>query len=319
MCASLIVALAMKESPHNLKNPVWTHADGSKDPLTMGVPKSWEIFNKCSNDGTFSVDYTCSPEDRNFAYRTKLMQEYGFWKYEVVLKPLEKADKEVMWWAAMGEAPDDVREFLEWLVSRYDDIFKAFRDIDGPGGNGVVSYTEFRDGLKKMKCNKFEGKNEEKRIKDIFGYLDPGGEGSVSEGEWSVLEALYKEMQLSISEFVQFLERTYGQEEGADYLEIAWGVLDDDGSGAITCEEWIETVKKGLKYFGPAQIIFGFLDKDDEGDVSLDEFRVLYTYARSKPAVVKRDITASPEQGDGDWQNLFAPPLEEDEGKEEPA
>merc|ERR1712056_81847 len=84
ICASMIVELAGKESPlHNLRNPSWYHANGKKDPLTVGVPKSWSQFDKCSNDGTFQVSYECAPEERNYAHRVKILETYGYWKTQV--------------------------------------------------------------------------------------------------------------------------------------------------------------------------------------------------------------------------------------------
>lgn len=183
----------------------------------------------------------------------------------------------------MAEAPDDVLELLEFLVSRYDDIYTPFRIISR--GDGSITRQEFEDGLKKIQCTKFHGKNEKERIDNIFRYLDPSGEGEVSEGEWGLMSSLWKEMRLSISEFVQFLERTFNDmefvEEGLDDpLDKAWDFIDDDGSGEITEEEWVGVVRDGLHYFGPCVVIFHFLDKDDEGSVSIDEFRALQAFQK---------------------------------------
>lgn len=39
-------------------------------------------------------------------------------------------------------------------------------------------------------------------------------------------------------------------------------------------------VLNDLSYFGPSEIIFRFLDKDDEGTVSIEEFRELDNFRR---------------------------------------
>lgn len=65
--------------------------------------------------------------------------------------------------------------------------------------------------------------------------------GEVSIQEWGVLDYLWKEMQQSIREFVQFLERVYGDDDD-DFLDVAWQVFDDDMSGAIDEEEWTSKV-----------------------------------------------------------------------------
>merc|ERR1712176_1639256 len=154
---------------------------------------------------------------------------------------------------------------------------------------------EFKAGLEKMKCHKFidptikdkalQASKEFQRISNVFRYLDPSGEGEVSEGEWGILMNLWKEMRQSIREFVQFLERTFSRKDARgnveeDALDAAWEFIDDDGSGEISEDEWVAIVQESLHYFGPCVVIFHFLDKDDEGTVSLDEFRALEVFRR---------------------------------------
>merc|ERR1711957_531620 len=103
-------------------------------------------------------------------------------------------------------------------------------------------------------------------IMSIFRYLDPSGEGSVSEGEWNILLYLWKEINLSIREFVKFLERSIGG--GCNEW---WTVLDEDGSNGIDYDEWSGTCKS-LGYFGPSRQIFKFMDKEDKGEISKEQF-----------------------------------------------
>merc|ERR1712060_421721 len=137
-------------------------------------------------------------------------------------------------------------EFLEFLVSRYDDIMTPFKKLSG--GDGAINIKEFKVGLEKMKCHKFidptikdkalQASKEDQRIANVFRYLDPSGEGEVSEGEWGILMNLWKEMRQSIREFVQFLERTFSRKDKKasnspdeeDALDAAWDFIDDDGS-----------------------------------------------------------------------------------------
>lgn len=177
-----------------------------------------------------------------------------------------------MWWAALQEAPEDVLEYLSFLVTRFDSLSSAFLAIDGPGGNGVITLREFEEGYTSMKCKKFQGPNnlpDWPRIQAIFRYLDPSGEGQVSMGEWNVLDLLWKEIQLSITEFIQFCERTFG-----DDLGETWANMDEDQGGEIDLNEWTTACSK-FGYFGPVVPIFRFLDADDQGTISFEEFKQL--------------------------------------------
>merc|ERR1712014_246009 len=100
----------------------------------------------------------------------------------------------------------------------------------------------------------------------VFRYLDPSGEGQVSESEWAVLTLLQNEIHLSVWEFVKFLQRSFGND-----IREWWDQLDEDGGGEIDFDEWMH-VCHSLGYFGATRPIFKFVDKDDEGTISLDEF-----------------------------------------------
>eukprot|EP00971_Amphidinium_carterae_P145315 2879314-Amphidinium_carterae.1 len=69
---------------------------------------------------------------------------YGYW----TLKNVTADD--VMWWSGLKEAPMDVIDYLEFLVSRYSNIYKPFYIIDGEDGNGEITLREFevfREGV----------------------------------------------------------------------------------------------------------------------------------------------------------------------------
>merc|ERR1712151_531829 len=200
------------------------------------------------------------------ATRKALFEKYGHWKLAV-------AERDVMWWSGLNEFPPDVHEFMEWLCPRFPNILDAFFKIDGPGGNGVVSLREFEEGLQELGCKKFAGRDEMQRIGAIFRYLDPSGEGGISPNEWMVLDQLWKEMQLSLKEFVQFMSRAF--DKTSNFLAEAWEVLDDDESGEISLEEWQTLVQEKFHYFGPSTTIFNFLDEDDKGTISREDFETL--------------------------------------------
>lgn len=114
--------------------------------------------------------------------------------------------------------------------------------------------------------------SEKERIRDVFRYLDPSGDGGISEKEFKILELLWNEVNLCIREFVQFLDRTIG-----DDLNETWNFFDEDNSGEIDADEW-QSVCASLGYFGPVMPIFRFLDQDGEGSISAEEFCQLETF-----------------------------------------
>jgi len=272
LVANLLIGLTVKEKWENLSNTKFVHVDGTVDPLLQGVPRAWEILEKMPLSGKFSGIYNCAPEDRNYQVRATLQQTYGLWK-------APEKDTDVMWWASLPETPQDVLEYMEFLVPRFPDIYVAFQTIiAGHDGNGQISLRVFEDSIQEMECKKFKGEyyekgtkmppNEKLRIAGIFRFLDNSGEGQVSEGEWSVLGILFNEIQLSIKEFAKFGSRTFGT------LEEAWEQFGADGGGEIDIDGWNRALRD-IGYFGPAKPIFSYLDKDDGGTISFEEFEVL--------------------------------------------
>lgn len=271
LCASILVALSIKEKVSNIREPEWTHRDGTKDPLTLGIPRSWESHARVPTDGVLKGTYVCAPEDRKFELRKEFAEKYGFFKSNA-------AEEDVQWWTGLTEPPPDVLEFLEFLLSRVSHVNEAFTIIDGADGNGEITLREMEDGFRELKCHKFKGKDEKLRIGNLFRYLDMGGEGSVSLHEWQLLDQLWKEMDLSITEFVHFLELTVS----ADLAEC-FARIDEDGGGELSEEEWVEAIKD-IGYFGPAKVVFALLDSSDDGNISLEEFMVLQKYQSKRAA-----------------------------------
>mmetsp|Transcript_38306 Transcript_38306/g.71334 ORF Transcript_38306/g.71334 Transcript_38306/m.71334 type:complete len:95 (+) Transcript_38306:1-285(+) len=90
--------------------------------------------------------------------------------------------------------------------------------------------------------------------------------------EWMVLQQLWNEFDLTIREFVQFLQFAFGPN-----LEDAWNELDKSGDGELSEDEFYEALFS-IGYFGPARVVFALLDGSDDKNISFDEFKVLEDY-----------------------------------------
>lgn len=263
LAAYILLSLAAKEVRNNVYNCSYTLADGTVDreSLSQGVPKNWEALEGIPTSGVFRCRYICSPQDRNFKERQRLMETFGFWT------PPE--EEEVIWWSSIKDCPGDVFEFVEFLYANFpqDPVWASFRILSsGKSSNGSITLHQFEKRWEELKWGKISKKDKQERIKSIFRYLDPNGDGNLSETEWGVLEQLFQEIQLSSEEFVNFCQRTFGED-----LHLAWRALDKDGNGEIDKEEWQWACQR-QGFFGPTLPIFKFLDTDDTGILSLEKF-----------------------------------------------
>ncbi|CAJ1412792.1 unnamed protein product [Effrenium voratum] len=269
LAANIFFNLANAEKRDNISNFRYTLPDGTIDKLEQGVPRSWDQFSRMPKEGSFHFTYKCSPQDRKFALRKSLLQQYGKWKVDV-------AEEQVMWWAAAAEAPEDVLEFLFWMRAKFRDTHQAFEAFDGADGNGVIGLREFEEGMRLLKCQKFRGKDEKQRWTAIFRFLDPSGEGQVSKEEFLTLDDFWTEVEFSIREFMDWADRKFGRD-----LKRLWRALDEDGGGTIQRDEW-ETMLDRVGYFGPSGPIFSFIDEDDGGEISWHEFQTLRQFQKPK-------------------------------------
>eukprot|EP00403_Amphidinium_massartii_P029168 CAMPEP_0178388864 /NCGR_PEP_ID=MMETSP0689_2-20121128/9814_1 /TAXON_ID=160604 /ORGANISM="Amphidinium massartii, Strain CS-259" /LENGTH=902 /DNA_ID=CAMNT_0020009283 /DNA_START=265 /DNA_END=2974 /DNA_ORIENTATION=+ len=275
--ANLLILLTSVEGSQNLRNAEFTLADGTKDPLILGVPRSWEVFERMPTGGVFKCRYLSAPEDHRWNKRRDWLEMYTYFPSA----SLTEAD--VTWWNALHDIPLEVIEYVGFLCKEHNSVMDAFAEVDGSDGShstGVLGFTKFESSMETMKCHLFDGPNQEEHLRAIFRYLDRNGNGQVSKKEWAILEPIARELQLSLRLFVQLLERKFNES-----LEAAWEWLVNDSKdqrlGAqgkkdplkctITEEEWSAKLR-GARYFGPVRPIFLMLDTTKQGHLTYESF-----------------------------------------------
>eukprot|EP00928_Gymnodinium_smaydae_P019003 TRINITY_DN17252_c0_g1_i2.p1 TRINITY_DN17252_c0_g1~~TRINITY_DN17252_c0_g1_i2.p1 ORF type:complete len:1470 (+),score=310.57 TRINITY_DN17252_c0_g1_i2:353-4762(+) len=263
----ILVQLAEKEGRKCLHRAQLLDEHGA-DALKSGVPPTWLDLDKIPRAGNFSALYVCAPEDRKFPARKALCEKYGLWR-------TIGTEKKVNWWLGLNEAPDDVRDFMEWMSSHYRSAMDLFRALDTKMV-GHLTFIEFVQGIDKLKCKKLGGSDSYLRAQRVYRYLDPSGDGTISVHEWMVLDLLWKEMMLSMQEFVCCLQRRIGHVVDDDeFMDSAWDYINSDKDDRITLEEWTIAAREVVLYFGPSEMVFAYIDKDDEGTIDRKEFASL--------------------------------------------
>eukprot|EP00927_Polykrikos_kofoidii_P070531 TRINITY_DN668_c1_g1_i1.p1 TRINITY_DN668_c1_g1~~TRINITY_DN668_c1_g1_i1.p1 ORF type:complete len:1386 (-),score=199.98 TRINITY_DN668_c1_g1_i1:292-4449(-) len=262
----ILSVLASKETRTNIRNYSLRHSDGSLERLLQGVPKQWaEAFDSIPKAGVFKAEYVCSPETRNFAARKSLLRTYGFWQTKV-------EHREVNWWMGLRNIPSDVLVFVQYLGKRFTNMTAAFRAIDGPNGNGSISRMELEESVTSMGCKRFKGHDSKQRITTLYRFLDMNCNGHVSIHEFLVLQQLYREIGLCIREFVNFVERAWG-----DDIQAIWAVVATDDSNDVSFQAWSDFCCD-LGFSWHCRELFDFVDYDGRGAISFQEFEVLFTF-----------------------------------------
>merc|ERR1712232_1180182 len=99
---------------------------------------------------------------------TEVARKFGGWRTATT-------NPEVLWWSGIPDVPEPVMAFLDCLLHHFDNMEKAFRRIDGPGGNGEVSLSEFKDAIDEFDWRQF--KDSPELATQVFRYLDPDNGG----------------------------------------------------------------------------------------------------------------------------------------------
>lgn len=268
LMASSLLQLAFREQINNLRYVSFVDPHSRTDPLLSGVPRSWEDPAKLPSTGILRASYFCAPELRCFAQRKLAFERFGFWKLLV-------QEKGVSWWTGLAEIPPDVQVFMEWVVRNYQNCDDPFRALMRRSGQSVVNLVSFQDGLRDIGFDLFD--HDEGRTQALFRFFDDDGQGAISELEWQVVGQLHQEMMVSLEEFVKFLRRTFTSRGKDEFLDEAWETLDRSRDGEVEHEEW-RAALTSLKYFGPSDLVFHFLDRNNNGQISPTEFKILQRF-----------------------------------------
>mmetsp|Transcript_52543 Transcript_52543/g.122973 ORF Transcript_52543/g.122973 Transcript_52543/m.122973 type:complete len:1513 (-) Transcript_52543:382-4920(-) len=268
LACNILFQLAAREGWENLQEPCFIDEEGRLQAFEE-IPRAWEVLDRMPTGGTFRATYMCAPEDREFKLRRRLVERYGFWELHV------QKESDVRWWTSLQDSPLEVREFVQWIVGHCHSVQEAMVHLEGEAETSEVDFRAFAEGIKAMGCHKFEGEDEEKKLRIVFRFIDRNHTGFITKAKWRILEQLWREMQYSINEFCIFIERAFGTG-----LKKPWTFLDKDKDGFITAEEWEESCHQ-IGYFGHAMPIFHFLDKDDEGCVKFKDFQHLHNFRTS--------------------------------------
>ncbi|CAE8600044.1 unnamed protein product [Polarella glacialis] len=124
IAANIFLQLHRVENMKNIKDYGYVDGNGVEDQMLLGIPSSWQDLERMPTAGVFRMTYTCAADNRKFANRKVFMERFGFFK-----RPFQETD--TMWWSSLSEAPEDVREFMEFLIGNFPDLIKPFEVIDG--------------------------------------------------------------------------------------------------------------------------------------------------------------------------------------------
>jgi len=277
-CACLILfKICEAENSDNIKDAVFTAKIGEgfeEDEATLWRNSRDGSMDKMPTQGTFQGTYVCTPEERDFKNRKQVLQTYGFWQCSA-------SEEKVSWWSALDTIPEDILKFLEWILPRYADLAAAFEAID------ESIPPEERASKKSMTTQEFEdaitalgpGNLTSTEIQSVFKYLDPSGEAVITKEQYKSLQPPWNEIRLSISEFVKLMQRKCG-----NTVPAWWEAL---GVDEVKSDEWGAAARK-MGFFGTARQVFKFLDKNDKGVISFEEFKLLGSINVSSEAVPAR-------------------------------
>eukprot|EP00746_Dinoflagellata_sp_MGD_P124257 gnl/MRDRNA2_/MRDRNA2_58846_c0_seq1.p1 gnl/MRDRNA2_/MRDRNA2_58846_c0~~gnl/MRDRNA2_/MRDRNA2_58846_c0_seq1.p1 ORF type:complete len:1059 (+),score=130.93 gnl/MRDRNA2_/MRDRNA2_58846_c0_seq1:374-3178(+) len=139
----------------------------------------------------------------------------------------------------------------------------------GTGTTAMGTSLSAREALASARQNReVRSARNHDTYKAIFRELNAAQNGSLTLNEWRYMEGVFKEIRLAMQEFVVRLIRHF------DTLDNAWEAADENNSGSLDLDEFL-TTWSGKHIEGPLLSIFIFLDRDNNGDIEISEWRTL--------------------------------------------
>mmetsp|Transcript_46340 Transcript_46340/g.86923 ORF Transcript_46340/g.86923 Transcript_46340/m.86923 type:complete len:1675 (+) Transcript_46340:183-5207(+) len=258
MAVALIFGLAVRECIDNIKDLYLVKPNGEHWAFPKGPPPTWERYEEIPSVGKFHCKYVCTPTDRRLGVRKEFAFKYGGFSAVDI-------DKTTMWWSDLTQAPDPVLFFLYYCMRHFKDMEAPFKLISN--GFKFISLDAFKKQMAAWKWRKF--KKHPDWVIQVFRYLDPDSDGELTDNEWEAFVQLFKELLLSILEFLQYLNRTFLGD-----FDLAWNEIDADGSDSIDYDEWGQAMKD-IRFFGVSDAIFYYLADDNQDLINAKGWRRL--------------------------------------------
>jgi len=167
-----------------------------------------------------------------------------------------------------------VAQFVDFLFQGYETLKAAFRQID-INRNGLLSKSEFKDGLRILRIGKMS--MQDLHLVDLFKRLDEDNSGHITVDEMisetadPMIQRLVKYLLDVRSDFHVKNEKKSNLTR-EQRLARVFSKIDDDMSSGIDCEEFVSALKR-LRYLDwHVGELFDRLDKDRSGQLSVGEF-----------------------------------------------
>lgn len=276
VAVSLLTQLGYKENIRNFRNPSLVRLDGTTDPMLLGLPRAWDNAAKIPEDtGILSVHYECAAAERALPMRLQFLGSYGGWPNDL------GEDHPVSWCSSWCNLSAPVQELVEFVAAKFETSEQAFAVMLGEKEVPEITYKEFDEKFRRLKCTRFEGTTESTTINDIFKFLDALGEEKVTRDAWKArVQPLLEDVRLYVSEFVRFCDGVWPP-AAQDSMATAFRGLAIEGRASIARQDWAGLLQDA-RYFGPASPIFSLADKEQRGVIDAEAFDGLARFRAAK-------------------------------------